>query len=128
MCVMAFDKHNVVNTMDEEQTSRFAVLKNKVQYYNNLGGALALISRGPNRWEDVKVRAWNQEGYTTDGDVRPGHEPIPSFQRYTLFYQVADFFIFTTNIDHQGPLEVYRKSGMEHNMVCISGDKGDAAR
>ena len=50
-CVMAFDKHNVVDTLNEEEASRFAVLRNKVQYYNNLGGALAVISRGPSKWK-----------------------------------------------------------------------------
>ena len=50
-CVMAFDKHNVIDTLNEEEASRFAVLRNKVQYYNNLGGALAVISRGPSKWK-----------------------------------------------------------------------------
>ena len=42
-CVMAFDKHNVIDTLNGEEASRFAVLRNKVQYYNNLGGALAVF-------------------------------------------------------------------------------------
>ena len=48
-CVMEFNKHNVVDTLNEEEASRFAVFRNKVQYYNNLGGALAVISRGPSK-------------------------------------------------------------------------------
>ena len=41
-------------------------------------------------------------------------------------------FIFTEKIgrdpDKDGPVKVWRNRGMEFNMVCISGDKGDAAQ
>ena len=97
--------------MVEEEAARFIVLRNMVNFNNNLGGALALISRR---------------------DVRQGYEPKTSFQRCTIFYQVADLFIFTEAIgrdpDKHGPVDVWRYDGMEPNMVCISGDKGDAAQ
>ena len=61
---MAFDKHNVIDTMNEEETARFIGLRNQVNFNNNLGGALALISRGTKKWRDSTVREWNQYGYT----------------------------------------------------------------
>ena len=75
-CVMAFDKHNVVDTLNEEEASRFAVLRNKVQYYNNLGGALAVISRGPSKWKNMRER--NREAIT-------------------LFFQVVGFLYLHDN-------------------------------
>ena len=45
-CVLAFDKHNVIDQMNEEETARFIGLRNQVNFNNNLGGALAMISRG----------------------------------------------------------------------------------
>ena len=84
---MAFDKHNVVDTLNEEEASRFGVLRNKVQYYNNLGGALAVISRGPSKWKNMRER--NREAIT-------------------LFFEVVDFFIFTTTIGDNRPIEVSR--------------------
>ena len=74
----------------------FAMLRNKVNFSNNLGGVLAVISRGPGRWGNVLVNEGTQE-------------------EYALFFQVADFFIFTTAIGGDQPLEVSRKRGMESN-------------
>ena len=39
--VLSFDKHNVVDQMVEEEAARFIVLRNMVNFNNNLGGALA---------------------------------------------------------------------------------------
>ena len=61
-CVLAFDKHNVIDTLNPEEVMRFAVLRNKVNFSNNLGGALALVSRGPGRWMQVLARACSETG------------------------------------------------------------------
>ena len=90
-CVLAFDKHNVIDEINEEESSRFLMLRDKVQYYNNLGGALALISRGFGHWEEVLARAWNQDGYTDKGELKPGRMPYSRYKSYTLFFQIADF-------------------------------------
>ena len=49
-----------------------------------------------------------------------------------MFYQVADLFIFTEMLnrdpDKDGPVDIWRHQGMDYNMICISGDKGDAAQ
>ena len=132
MCVLGFDKHNVVDQKVEEEAARFLVLRNMINFNNKLGRALAVISRGTKRWYEVNLREWNQEGDTADGEVRQGYEPRTLFQRCTIFYQVADLLIFTEGMgrdpDRDGPVDVWRYDGMEPNMVCISGDKGDAAQ
>ena len=70
LCTPALDKHDVIDQMNEEETARFIGLRNQVNYNNNLGGALALISRGTKTWRDATMREWNQYGYTADGNVR----------------------------------------------------------
>ena len=45
-----------------------------------------------------------------------------------MAYQVVKFFIFTEKLTSRGPVDVYKLPGMEDNMICISGDKGDAAK
>ena len=101
---MAFDKHNVVDTMNEEETARFGGLRNQVGYWNNLGGALALISRGTKRWIELLEE-----------------------QDYSAFYRFSDLLIFTKSIgrdpDRHGPGSIWRYQGMDLNMVCIDGDK-----
>lgn len=108
-CVLAFDKHNVVDTMNAEECSRFIGLRNQVHYRNNLGGALALISRGIGRWRESL-----EEG-----------EQMAS-------YKCADFLTYTEKIgrdpDRDGAIRVWRYPGMESHMICIDGDKGDAAQ
>ena len=47
---------------------------------------------------------------------------------YAEFFHIADFFIFTEVVGNKEPITVYRLPGMKDNMVCISGDKGDAAQ
>ena len=106
---MAFDKHNVIDTMNEEETTRFAVLRSHTNFSCNLGGALALISRGTDRWREVYE----------------DHE-------YSAFYTIADLLIFTKTIgrdpDEGAPVRIWRYPGMAGNMICLDGDKGDAAQ
>ena len=108
-CVMAFDKHNVVDTMNPEESLRFVGLRNQVHFKNNLGGALVLLSRGTSRWTDA----------LEEGDQ-------------TVFYRCADFLIYTEKInrdpDRDGPVSIWRYPEMESHMICINGDKGDAAQ
>ena len=86
-CVMAFDKHNVVSEMNKEEAARFIGLRNTTSAQNNLGGALALISRGTGRWRETKLREWNQHGYTEDGDIKRGCQPDQPFYQFTVFLQ-----------------------------------------
>ena len=126
-CVLGFDKHNVIDQMVKEETARFIGLRNQASARNNLGAALAVMSRGTKRWQEVNFREDNQEGYTADGHVRQGQTPSEPYCRFTLFYQIADLFIFTEMLnrdpDKDGPVDVWRYDGMDYNMVCISGDR-----
>ena len=61
---------------------------------------------------------WNTEGDRSD--LAP--------KEYALFFQIADFFIFTEKIGSKEPVSIYRLPGMRDDMVCISGDKGDASQ
>ena len=64
--------------------------------------------------------------------VHTGCRPPRPYQDFTLFYQVCHFFIFTEKLnrdpDKDGPVNIWKFPGMEDNMICISGDKGDAAQ
>ena len=39
-----------------------------------------------------------------------------------------DFFILTEKMGNKKPVAIYRLPGMRDDMVCISGDKGDASQ
>ena len=47
---------------------------------------------------------------------------------YANFADLVDFMIFTEEINYRGAVAVYRLEGMSNNMICITGDKGDAAQ
>ena len=97
-CILAFDKHNVIDTLNPEEVMRFAVLRNEVNFSNNLGGALVVLSRGPSKWMQVLAKACSQviqdDTWSTDGDR---HDLTP--KEYALFFQIAEFFIFTEKIE-----------------------------
>ena len=53
-------------------------------------------------------------------------------QSWSVFYQIADLLIYTEALnrdpDKDGPGTIWRYHGMDSNMICIDGDKGDAAQ
>ena len=52
---------------------------------------------------------------------------LDSEQEWHSAMQTIDFSIFTHTIDRAGPMEVYQLDGMEQYIICIRGDKADAA-
>ena len=96
--VVAFDKHNVLDTISFEQASKMSCLSTQ-------RNALAVLSRGPAHWK----QSFNIK------------------KEWHLAAQAADIYLYTEAIHHEGPVCVYQVDGMPSNAICIDGDKGDVA-
>ena len=96
--VVAFDKHNVLDTISHEQASKMSCLRTQ-------RNALAVLSRGPEHWK----QSFNIN------------------KEWHLAARAADIYLYTEAIHHEGPVCVYQVDGMPSNAICIDGDKGDVA-